>query len=248
MRVICAQDYDAMSRQAANLISAQVLLKPDCVLGLATGDSPIGAYGQLIRWHRQGDLDFARVKTVNLDEYVGLGVTDPQSYAYFMRKTFFDYININLCNTHIPNGLAPDAGLECNRYDEVIQALGGVDLQLLGLGANGHIGFNEPGTSFVKGTHCVELSQTTIETNARFFTTAELMPRRAFTVGIFDIMQARRVVMIVSGRHKARAVRDSFWGPITPRVPASILQLHRNFTLVADQAALSLVPGEGAIS
>lgn len=240
MRLIRARDAWEAGRQTANIISAQVILKPDSVIGLATGSSPLGAYSQLIEWYRKGDLDFSRTRTVNLDEYVGLGADHDQSYAWFMRRNLFDHINIDLKNTNIPNGLEPDAQKECSRYDAVIHGLGGVDLQLLGLGGNGHIGFNEPCEEFVKGTHCVDLTQATIDANARFFESPDIVPRQAYTMGILDIMQARRIVLIATGANKAQAVYDSFCGPVTPKVPASILQLHPDFTLVADEAALSL--------
>jgi len=241
MRTIRAKDYQDASRKAANILSAQVILKPDCVLGLATGSSPVGIYQQLSKWQQQGDLDFSEVRTVNLDEYVGLAADHPQSYARFMRENFFDHINILPENTNIPNGLNPDAALECKRYDNLIRSLGGVDLQLLGIGANGHIGFNEPCDTFVTGTHCVDLTESTIDANARFFDSKDDVPRQAFTMGIMDIMQAKKVVMIVTGANKAQAVLDAFCGPVTPKVPASIMQLHPDFTLVADEAALSLV-------
>lgn len=241
MRVICAKDYHDVSRKAANIISAQIIMKPDCVLGLATGSSPIGTYAQLIKWYEKGDLDFSHVRTVNLDEYVGLSVIHPQSYAYFMRHNLFDHVNIDIRNTNIPNGMDPNARKECARYDSVIRGLGGVDLQLLGLGANGHIGFNEPGEEFIKGTHRVELTDITVNANARFFDSKDDVPRSAYTMGILDIIQAKKVVMVANGEGKAQAVKDSFWGPVTPKVPASILQLHPDFTLVADEAALSLV-------
>ena len=241
MRIICAKDYHDVSRKAANIISAQVILKPNCVLGLATGSSPIGTYQQLIKWYEKGDLDFAEVRAVNLDEYVGLSVIHPQSYAYFMRNKFFDHINIDTRNVNIPNGMDPCEERECTRYDQVIRNLGGVDLQLLGLGPNGHIGFNEPGEEFIKGTHRVQLTEATINANARFFESVDEVPTAAYTMGILDIIQAERVVMVVNGAAKAQAVKDSFWGPVTPKVPASILQLHPDFTLVADEEALSLV-------
>jgi glucosamine-6-phosphate deaminase len=230
-----------MSRDAANIISAQVILKPNSVLGLATGSSPIGAYEQLIKWYQKGDLNFSRVRTVNLDEYVGLGFDNHESYKRFMYDNLFSQINIDPANINIPNGCTSDPEEECRRYDGVLRALGGIDLQLLGLGVNGHIGFNEPADIFAKGTHVVHLSESTIEANKRFFTKAEDVPRSAVTMGIFDIIQADRVLMVASGAGKAQAVKDAFFGPITPRVPASILQFHKDFTLVADEEALSLV-------
>ena len=239
MRIISARDYDHMSRQAANIISAQVILKPNSVLGLATGSSPIGTYKQLIEWYKKGDIDFSQVHTVNLDEYVGLDYSSDQSYVYFMRHNFFDHINIDLANTNIPKGTNPDARAECTCYDNIIRSLGGIDLQLLGLGPNGHIGFNEPDDSFTQGTHKVALTDATIQANKRFFEKEEDVPRYAYTMGICDIMQAERVVMVVSGESKAGIVKEAFTGPVTPWVPASILQLHKDFTLVADEAALS---------
>ena len=239
MEIIKARDYEHMSRQAANILSAQVILHPTSVLGLATGSSPIGTYKQLIKWYEKGDVDFSRVRTVNLDEYVGLAAGHEQSYAHFMRVNFFDHINVDLKNTNIPNGLNEDEEEECARYNGVIRKLGGVDLQLLGIGHDGHIGFNEPADTFTKGTHKVSLTDVTIQANKRFFASEADVPRYAYTMGILDIMQAERVVMVASGEDKAEIVKTAFFGPVTPRVPASILQLHKNFTLVADEAALS---------
>lgn len=246
MRIICAENYQDASRKTANIISAQVLLKPNSVLGLATGSSPIGTYEQLIDWYNKGDLDFAQVRSVNLDEYVGLGADNEQSYIHFMREHFFDHINIDPRNTHLPNGLDLDAHRQCAHYDRIIRSLGGVDLQLLGIGNNGHIGFNEPCGEFVKGTHCVELAQTTIDANSRFFERPEQVPRKAYTMGILDILRAKRVVLIATGENKAPILWEAFWGPVTPKVPASIMQLHPDFTLVADEAALSVAKANGA--
>lgn len=241
MRLIRAKDYQDASRKVANIISAQVILKPDCVLGLATGSSPLGAYAQLIKWCEKGDVDFTQTKTVNLDEYVGLAADHDQSYAYFMHKNFFDHINIDPKNTNLPNGLELDAAKECARYDKVISDLGGVDLQLLGIGANGHIGFNEPAEQFSTGTNRVDLTASTISANSRFFENESMVPRQAYTMGMLAIMQAERIVMIATGANKAQAVYDAFCGPVTPKMPASILQLHPDFVLVADEEALSLV-------
>lgn len=244
MRLIRAKDYQDASRKVANIISAQVILKPDCVLGLATGSSPLGAYQQLIKWCERGDVDFSQVKTVNLDEYVGLAADHDQSYSYFMHQNFFDHINIDPNNTHLPNGLELDDAKECRRYDKVIEDLGGVDLQLLGIGANGHIGFNEPADQFVTGTNRVNLTASTIAANSRFFADESMVPRQAYTMGMLAIMQAKRIVMIATGANKAQAVYDAFCGPVAPKMPASILQLHSDFVLVADEAALSMVGDE----
>ena len=239
-KIVKARDYDDMSRKAANIISAQVILKPDCVLGLATGSTPIGAYHQLIEWYKKGDVDFSQVSTYNLDEYRGLTHDDPQSYHFFMRDNFFDHINIDLANTHVPDGSNPDADAACSEYDKMVAEAGYPDLQLLGIGNNGHIGFNEPDDHFSKGTHCVDLTESTIEANKRFFASADDVPRQAYTMGVQTIMLARRIVLVVSGENKAKTVREAFFGPVTPRVPASILQLHTDVSIVADEAALSL--------
>ena len=239
MQVYVAESYADMSRKAANILSAQVILKPDTVMGLATGSSPVGTYQQLIEWYKKGDLDFAQVRTVNLDEYAGLAPEHSQSYRRFMQENFFDHINIPRESTHVPNGLAPDLEAECRRYNQVIQSLGGIDIQLLGMGHNGHIGFNEPGQAFELETHVVDLTDNTIEANARFFASRDEVPRQAITMGIKSIMQAQRIVMVVSGADKADMVRAAFAGPVVPQVPASILQMHPNFILVGDKAALS---------
>ena len=241
MRLICAKDYRDVSRKAANIIAAQIQLKPNCVLGLATGSSPVGTYKELISKYESGDLDFSQVRAINLDEYVGLSKTHEQSYAYFMRANLFDHVNIQQENCHIPNGMNPDAAGECARYDAVIASFGGADLQLLGLGPNGHVGFNEPSDAFVKNTNKVRLTDATINANARFFAKREEVPEYAYTMGIGGIMMARRVLLVVNGKAKAQAVKDCFFGKICPQAPGSILQLHPDFTLVADEEALSLV-------
>lgn len=239
MRIYLEADYAAMSRRAANLISAEVIRKPDCVLGLATGSTPVGTYQQLVEWCKKGDLSFWDVTSVNLDEYKGLDPDHDQSYRYFMQTNLFDHIDIRRENTYVPNGMTDDPAEECQRYDQMIRGMGGADLQLLGLGRNGHIGFNEPGPSFIKETHVVDLTESTIQANARFFASEADVPRQALTMGIGAIMSARRVLVIVSGEDKAEAVYKAFAGPITPDVPASILQLHNDLVVVGDKAALA---------
>lgn len=239
MKIIRTKDYEEMSRKAANLISAQILLKPDCVLGLATGSTPIGIYDQLVEWNKKGDLDFSTVKTVNLDEYKGLTRDNEQSYYYFMHHHLFDRVNIDEENTHVPNGQVENGDEECLRYEALIKSMGGIDLQLLGLGRNGHIGFNEPAADFPKITHCVDLTESTIEANKRFFASADEVPRQAYTMGIGTIMKADKILVVANGEDKADAVAAMVQGKINPEVPASILQLHNNVILVADEAALS---------
>ena len=239
MQIYRAKDYHDMSRKAANIISAQVIMKPSCVLGLATGSAPIGTYRQLIEWYEKGDLDFAHVTSVNLDEYKGLSGDNDQSYRYFMNHNFFSHINIPMERTFVPNGLEKNSDAACAAYNEIIRSCGGIDLQLLGLGHNGHIGFNEPGEAFEKETHCVDLTESTIEANKRFFEKEEDVPRQAYTMGIKNIMQARKILLVVSGEDKADILAQVLEGPITPQVPASILQLHNDVTVVADEAALS---------
>ena len=242
MRIYKAKDYEEMSRKAAGIVSAPIIMKPHCVLGLATGSTPLGLYKQLIEWYRNGDLDFSGVRTVNLDEYKGISRENNQSYYYFMHQNLFDHVNIPIENTHLPNGMEPDSEKECRRYEELIQSMGSVDLQLLGIGHNGHIGFNEPADAFDKLVHCVNLTQSTIEANKRFFASAEEVPKQAYTMGIQTIMRSKKILIIANGEGKADIVRDAFFGPITPRVPASVLQLHNDVTLVADEAALSKIP------
>lgn len=239
MKIYKTKDYDGMSRKAANIISAQIILKPDSVLGLATGSTPLGLYRQLAEWCDRGDLDFSQVTTVNLDEYKGLSKEDPQSYYYFMHENLFKKINIDRNKTFLPDGMEADSDKACAQYNEILSSVGTVDIQLLGLGHNGHIGFNEPGSIFEKETHCVTLTDQTIQANRRFFESEEDVPRQAYTMGIKTIMSARQILVVVSGADKADIVKKAFFGPITPQVPASVLQLHPNVTLVADEAALA---------
>ncbi len=241
MRIYRAKDYDDMSRKAANIISAQVIMKPDCVLGLATGSTPIGTYKQLVDWYNKGDLDFSGVTTVNLDEYKGLTKDNDQSYYYFMQENLFKHVNIKEGRSFLPDGTEPDSEKACGKYNEIIHQVGGVDLQLLGLGQNGHIGFNEPDDHFSLETHCVDLTPSTIQANKRFFEKEEDVPRQAYTMGIKTIMQAKKVLLVVNGEGKAKALRDCLYGPVTPAVPGSILQYHKNLYVVADEAALSMI-------
>lgn len=245
MKIYETKDYEAMSRKAAEIIAAQVVTKPDCVLGLATGSTPIGIYSLLSRWCAGGHVSFSGVSTVNLDEYLGLDGGHVQSYRYFMQTNLFEHIDVPAEHTHLPSGTAPDPEAECRRYEELIASLGGADLQLLGLGHNGHIGFNEPGGAFVLSTHVVDLTESTIRANSRLFSHIDEVPRQALTMGVGAIMGAKRILMAVSGADKAEAVYQAFAGPVTPQVPASILQLHPDVILVGDQAAFSKLMQRG---
>lgn len=239
MKILKAPDYQAMCRMAANILSAQVILFPDSVLGLATGSTPLGVYEQLVTWYEKGDIDFSKVHTINLDEYCGLPPDHPQSYRHYMNLNLFDRINIPMENTHLPDGRAMDVDGECARYDALIDALGGIDMQLLGIGHNGHIGFNEPDQAFGKRTHCVALNEKTIQANARFFDSEAQVPKRAISMGIRSIMQAKKILLVVNGEDKAEILNEALTGPVTPTVPASIVQLHPDVTIVADASALT---------
>lgn len=232
MKYIIAKDYEELSRKAANIIASQVIMKPDCVLGLATGSSPVGTYTRLSEMCTSGDVDFSLVTSVNLDEYEGLDGTNDQSYRYFMDKNLFEKINIDKKNTHVPNGCAKDLKKEGEEYDALIKSLGGIDIQLLGIGLDGHIGFNEPDEFFTKETHAVELDPSTIEANSRFFASIEDVPRRAITMGMMSIMQAKKILLIANGKNKKEILDKALTGPITPMVPASILQLHPDLTVI----------------
>ena len=221
-----------MSRDAANVISAQVIMKPNSVLGLATGSSPLGTYKQLIEWYEKGDVDFSKVTSVNLDEYVGLDGSNEQSYRYFMDNNFFNHINIKKENTFVPNGCADDLAAEGENYDKRIKELGGIDLQLLGIGLDGHIGFNEPDRYFVKSTHVVDLHESTIKANSRFFANEDEVPKQAITMGMVSIMQAKKILLIANGEAKMEILEKAFYGSITPEIPASILQLHPDITVI----------------
>lgn len=236
MNFIMVKTYDELSARAAAIICGQVALKPNCVLGLATGSSPLGAYAKIAEKYNAGEVDFSRVTSINLDEYVGLDGDHDQSYRYFMNNNLFKNINIDIENTHVPNGCATDVDSECKAYDALIESVGGIDLQLLGIGLDGHIGFNEPDTYFEKATHKVELDPSTIDANARFFASRDDVPTTAITMGMGGIMSAKKVLLIANGKGKKDIVEKAFFGPITPAVPASILQLHPDLTVIYSES------------
>ena len=247
MKVIIARDYSEQCSAAADIIEGIVRAKPDCCLGLATGSSPVGMYKELARRCAEEGLDFSRVHSVNLDEYIGLAPEHDQSYRYFMNTNLFDHVNIDKNKTYVPNGLEEDSDKACADYNEIIRSVGGIDIQLLGIGGNGHIGFNEPGEAFEKETHCVDLTESTIKANARFFESMDEVPKQAYTMGIKNIMAAKKILLVATGSAKADALYKSLYGPITPNVPASILQLHQDVTVVADEDALRLIKEKGLL-
>ena len=232
MKYIVTKNYAELSHKAADIIAAQIILKPNCVLGLATGSSPVETYKELIKYNEKGDIDFSDVTSVNLDEYVGLDGTNDQSYRYFMNDNLFNHVNIDKARTHVPNGCAADLKAEGEAYDKMIKDLGGIDLQLLGIGPDGHIGFNEPDSVFVKETHEVKLDESTIKANARFFAKEEDVPKTAITMGMMSIMQARKILLVANGPAKKDILEKAFFGPVDPMVPASILQLHPDVTVI----------------
>ena len=241
MKIIRCKDYEDMSKKAAALFFSQIHMKPDCVLGLATGSTPVGTYKQLIKWYEEGELDFSKVKSVNLDEYVGLDGTNDQSYRYFMNENLFNHVNIDKANTNVPNRKADNMDEEALRYEALIESLGGIDMQLLGIGNNGHIGFNEPSDAFDKITHEVKLTDSTIQANARFFETIDDVPKTAISMGIGTIMKAKKVVLIANGPKKADIIYETCFGPITPNVPASALQMHPDATIIVDEEAYATI-------
>ena len=243
MNIVVVKDYNEMSAKAFELIKAVVTENPKAVLGCATGSTPLGLYDAMIRDHRENGTSYKDIMTVNLDEYMGLDKENEQSYAYFMRKNLFDHIDIKLENTHIENGMASDAQAECDRYNALL-AEHSPDVQILGLGSNGHIAFNEPGTSFDSVTHAVDLTESTIKDNSRLFSSEDEVPRRAFTMGLKNIMAAKKIVVLANGGNKAKAVHGLVCGAITEDVPASILRMHSDCTLICDEAAASLLPKE----
>lgn len=241
MRLIVTKNYDEMSKVAANEMAESIKSNPEIVLGLATGGTPVGMYKELIRMYNEGELDFSKVTSINLDEYVGLPGDHDQSYRYFMNTNLFNHINIDKNKTFVPNGLAKDFEEECKSYDARIQDMGGIDLQLLGLGANGHIGFNEPGEALSVGTHLTDLKESTIEANARFFDSIDDVPRKAITMGLGGIMKAKNIMVIASGEGKAEVVKAMMSGKITTEIPATMLQMHRDVVLIVDEDAAKLL-------
>lgn len=241
MTIFICKDYDEMSRKAANIVASQLIIKPKSVLGLATGGTPAGMYKELVSLYHQDDLDFSEVTTFNLDEYYPIQKTNEQSYYHYMRINLFNHININDHRIHIPNGETTNIQKECEDYDEAIYTLGGIDLQVLGIGNNGHIGFNEPDIRFESGTHLVQLDEETIKANSRFFDKPEDVPGRAISMGIRTIMHSKKIVLLASGISKAHIIEEMLLGDITPKVPASILQLHNEVTLILDRDAASRI-------
>ena len=244
MRIIVCENYEEVSKKAAQMILSQVTLKPNSVLGLATGSTPIGMYENLVNLNKKGDIDFSEVRTFNLDEYYNLPKENNQSYHYFMYQNLFNHININSENIHIPNGMTNDVNAECERYDELIKESGGIDIQVLGIGNNAHIGFNEPTINFEKGTHLVELDDSTIEANSRFFDNIEDVPKKAITMGVGSIFKSRKIMLIATGENKAEAIYNTVYGKVVPEVPASILQFHSDIVLILDKDAAKLLKEE----
>lgn len=241
IRVYVCKDYETLSKKAATIFASQVNLKPESVLGLATGSSPIGMYKELIKMNKAGEVDFSKVSSFNLDEYYPLEETNEQSYRYFMNQNLFKDINIDISRTHVPNGNAADIEKEAADYDKAVADAGGIDLQVLGIGGNGHIGFNEPDSTFVLPTHVVNLKEDTIKANSRFFATIDDVPKRAISMGIGTIFAARSILLVASGKGKAEAIKATLEGNPDPMVPASVLKLHSNVYFVIDEEAASLL-------
>ncbi len=241
LKIIASETVKENGQRAAEVVAELLRSKPTAVLGLATGSSPIEMYTELARMCDKGEISFKNVKSVNLDEYVGLSPEHDQSYAYFMRNNLFDKVDIDLKNTNLPNGLAEDPVAECKRYDAVVESMGGIDLQVLGIGLNGHIGFNEPADEFTEGTGLVELTQSTIDANSRFFADKSLVPTKAFSMGVGQIMSADKILLIATGTAKAQILEKALFGEVTPRVPASVLQTAKDVVVCADRAALSVI-------
>lgn len=241
VKVFLCEDYDSMSRKAGELVGAVLAENPQAVMGLATGSSPVGLYQELIRMNQEGLLDFSQIRSYNLDEYYPIQPDHNQSYHYFMAKNLFDHINIAKENVHVPDGRSGDVQEACRQYEAALDALGGVDVQVLGIGNNGHIGFNEPSDIFPGVTHVVDLQESTIRANSRFFEKEEDVPRQAVSMGIGSIMKAKKIVLVANGAGKAEIVMKALKGPVTPQVPASILQFHPDVTFVLEKEAASLL-------
>lgn len=241
MRIIIAKDYEEMSKRAANIVASQIILKPNSILGLATGSTPLSMYKELIKMYNEEVIDFSEATTFNLDEYVGLSKENPNSYNYYMNENLFKHINVKSENINIPNGMAVDIEKECKDYENRIKSMGGIDIQVLGIGNNGHIGFNEPDVKFEATTHLVELDEGTIKANSRFFDSIEEVPKMAISMGIKTIMHSKKVVLLASGESKAEVIKKAIYGSITPEVPASILQLHQDVTIILDEEAAKYI-------
>jgi len=239
MRVIVEKDADSVARRGARFVTEIIRRRPTCVLGLATGGTVVSLYNELIRLHREEGLDFSRVASFNLDEYVGLDPTHPQSYRHFMQEHFFDHVNIDVRNTHVPDGRALDFDAHCEQYERLIRDEGGIDLQLLGIGSDGHIAFNEPGSSLGSRTRLKTLTPETIRDNARFFGSEADVPRCAITMGVGTILESRRCLLLACGAAKAQAIAATIEGPVTAQITASALQLHRDVVCVIDEEAAS---------
>lgn len=240
MKVIIAKDYEEMSKKAFEVMREVVKGNPRAVLGLATGSTPVGLYKNMIEDHKQNGTSYREIRTVNLDEYAELDYSSDQSYVYFMRSNLFDYIDIDLKNTNIENGKAADRQAECDRYNRLLEGMQ-QDIQVLGIGSNGHIAFNEPGTPFGSVTHIVDLAESTIKDNSRMFKSIDEVPRQAFTMGLKNIMNAKKILILANGANKAKAIYGLVKGEVTEAVPASVLQLHPDCTLVCDEAAAALL-------
>lgn len=237
MRVIIEKDYRDLSKKAALLVASQVILKPNSVLGLATGSTPLGMYRELIQMYQRGEINFSEVSSFNLDEYYRLPHDNPESYHYYMQENFFKHINLKAKNIFIPDGMADDIERECRDYEEAIKHSGGIDLQILGIGSNGHVGFNEPDEQLNVTTKLVNLTAETIEANSRFFDSAEDVPKMAVSVGMATILKARRIILLASGENKAEAIKNTISGYVSTKTPASLLQTHPEITLIVDRAA-----------
>ena len=237
MKIKICENYEQMSREAANVFSEELKRNPECVLGLATGDTPIGMYHCLVDDYKAGKIDFSKATSVNLDEYYPITPDNDQSYRYFMNKYLFDRVNINKDKTFVPDGTAKDLDAFCEAYDKMIDELGGIDVQVLGIGRNGHVGFNEPGDELVAATHLTALTPSTIEANSRFFASEEDVPKHAITMGMQPIFKARKIVVIANGKGKAAAIKEMLGGKITTKCPATLLCLHPDVTLICDKEA-----------